>query len=180
MAHRSSRSNQRIPNRHSAFRSDRHSSVQGEHGDGTEDQTISINRPRIFISAEPDKEDFFPGEVLVAEYRVELPFEEKPTAVESSVIWSSTGKGESDFGVHFFERRPKSFLNADQLRLPHRISTVLPQSPLSYDGSIIKINWSIRVRVFAGENQFSEDRFFRLGMTNTSEYEIMDVRRNDE
>ncbi|MEM9413413.1 MAG: hypothetical protein AAGA30_20060, partial [Planctomycetota bacterium] len=72
----------------------------------------------------------------MAEYRIELPFEDQLTAIESSVIWSSSGKGESDVGVHFFERRSATHLTAEQLRQPHRISTVLPQSPLSYDGSI--------------------------------------------
>lgn len=106
---------------------------------------------------------FLPGDVLVCEYEIRLPAEMLADAVESSVIWTTGGKGEEDIGVHFFERRSKSTLDADQLRRPHRISTVLPRSPLSYAGKIVQIGWSVRLRVFVGDQQFTDDLHFQLG-----------------
>ncbi len=108
---------------------------------------------------------FTPGDVLTCEYEINLPVNMQASAVETSVMWTTTGKGEEDFGVHFFERRSKSTLDADLLRRPHRLSTVLPRSPLSYSGSIIQLRWSVRLRVFVKGQQFTEDLYFQLGQT---------------
>lgn len=121
--------------------------------------------PEIKIRLDHCSDQFFPGDVLVCEYEIDMPNSNIATAVESSVLWTTTGKGEEDFGVHFFERRPKSMLNSRNLSQPHRISTVLPQSPLSYEGTIIQVRWSVRLRVFNGGEQFTKDHFFRLGET---------------
>lgn len=133
-----------------------------------------MNRPRIFIRLEQRDAQFMPGEVLVGQYHVELPVNQSARAVESSVLWTTTGKGEEDFGVHFFERRPKSTLNTQLLRQPHRISTVLPRSPLSYDGAIIQVRWSVRLRVFFDGQQFTEDLGFTLGKITLDEYETIE------
>ena len=134
-----------------------------------------MNRPHIILSVERVGNRFFPGEVLVSGYRIEISPEQSVTAVEASVIWRTTGKGEEDFGVHFFERRPKQTLDASVLKRPHRISTVLPRSPLSYDGELIKIHWSVRVSVFVNGQQYSEDLPFMLGNTSLAEYEKLDA-----
>jgi hypothetical protein len=108
-----------------------------------------------------------PGDVLIAEYSVELQPDDRVQAVECSVIWLTSGKGEEDIGVHFFQRRPKSTLEPAVLKRPHRLSTVLPPSPLSYDGAIVQIRWLLRIRIFfAGGVQFTEDCPFRLGKTD--------------
>ena len=122
-------------------------------------------RPTIKIRLDHPGDQFFPGDVLVCEYEIAMPNDNIATAVESSVLWTTSGKGEEDFGVHFFERRPKSMLNSRNLSQPHRISTVLPQTPLSYEGRIVQIRWSVRLRVFFGGEQFTKDCFFRLGET---------------
>ncbi len=115
------------------------------------------------IRLDKSEHSFLPGDVLVCEYEIRLPAEMLADAVESSVIWTTGGKGEEDIGVHFFERRSKSTLDADQLRRTHRISTVLPRSPLSYVGVIVQIRWSVRLRVFVGNQQFTDDLHFQLG-----------------
>ena len=130
-----------------------------------------MKRPLIQISLDSPTSRFFPGDVLIAQYQIDVPDDNKVSAVESSIIWVTTGKGEEDFGVHFFERRPKQTLVAEQLRRPHKISSVLPSSPLSYDGEIIKIRWSVRLRVFVDDQQFTEDLCFSLGNTSTVEYQ---------
>ena len=130
-----------------------------------------MTRPAINIRLDHTGDQFYPGDVLVCEYEIELPGEKNASAVESSVLWTTTGKGEEDFGVHYFERRPKSMLNARNLSQPHRISTVLPQSPLSYDGAIVQIRWSVRLRVFVEGEQFTDEYYFRLGDTQRESQE---------
>ncbi|MFK7770424.1 MAG: hypothetical protein AB8B55_24655 [Mariniblastus sp.] len=107
------------------------------------------------------------GDFLICEYVVKLPSQFEVTtitSVETSVIFITEGKGEEDIGVHFFERRNQQSLTSDTFRQPQRISTVLPASPLSYDGEIVKIKWSVRVRLFIDDgNHITEDKFFRLG-----------------
>jgi hypothetical protein len=44
------------------------------------------------------------------------------------------------------------------------LRTILPASPLSYDGLIVKVVWCVRVRLFlAGNRQCSADQTFQLG-----------------
>ncbi len=69
-------------------------------------------------------------------------------AAELSVLWYTAGKGEEDFAVHHFERHVDDVAKPLDLRVPLRFSTVLPPSPLSYDGKIVKICWCVRVRLF--------------------------------
>ena len=138
-----------------------------------------MNRPSILISLDKQEAHFEPGEVLVGQYQIKLPPDKTAVAVESSVLWTTTGKGEEDFGVHFFERRPKQTLSASALREPHRLSTVLPRSPLSYDGVIIQVHWSVRLRVFMDGQQFTEDCAFTLGQTSIEEYSTLENPKSE-
>ena len=112
---------------------------------------------------------YSPGEVLTCEYRVELrnyhlPEDQKIVAIETSILWRTEGKGDSDIGVHFFERREKKNVHPDLLQQTHKLTTILPQSPLSYDGAIVKIRWIVRVRVFLADgSEKTHDEEFRLG-----------------
>jgi hypothetical protein len=120
---------------------------------------------------ERDPPLYQPGEVLVGQYRIDMEPDKSVKAVECSVIWLTEGKGDEDVGVHFFERRSKSTLAIDQLKRPHKISTVLPPSPLSYSGQLVKIRWSLRLRVFIDDKEYLEDSPFQLGKVTTQEYE---------
>ena len=83
---------------------------------------------------------------------------------EASVVWFTTGKGDTDIGVHFFERRLTRSLPDGYLKQIQRLSTVLPLTPLSYAGRIVQISWSVRIRLFLDDNsQFTQDAPFRLG-----------------
>jgi len=79
------------------------------------------------------------------------------------VLWYSEGKGEEDLGVHFFQRI------ADRSLLPPAAATgafvtPLPQSPLSYEGVIVKIRWCVRVRLFfEGGRDFVSEHVFTVG-----------------
>ena len=105
-----------------------------------------------------------PGSLLNCEYRIELSQETQVTAVETSVLWMTQGKGQEDLGVHFFERRENKMVQPEVLRQTHKLSTLLPKSPLSYDGVIVKVDWCVRVRIFLNDgSQITRDCFFRLG-----------------
>lgn len=122
----------------------------------------SIAPPDVTIELE--KEVYFAGDFLTCQYEVDQLPKHDIQAIETSVVWLTIGKGEEDIGVHFFERRDKRALSSDTFKIPQRISTVLPSSPLSYDGQILKIKWFVRVRLFlANGEQATSDSCFRLG-----------------
>ena len=107
---------------------------------------------------------YFPGETLAGSYCLSEIRDLEIDALEVSVLWRTEGKGSEDVGVHAFWR----FSTAegdwiDPLR-PKRFSVVLPKSPLTYDGNLVKICWQVRVRVFlSGGKQIVEEAGFRLG-----------------
>lgn len=132
----------------------------------TEPGAPRLVTPRIELQLIDDRDVYQPGDVLVCEYSLQLPDDVQVSAVESSVIWFTDGKGDEDMGVHFFERRKKSSLLPKQLAEKHRLGTVLPKSPLSYEGAIVQVRWCVRIRVFlATGKQFTEDVLFQLGET---------------
>ena len=103
-----------------------------------------------------------PGDILHCETQLDAVEPGAVMAVESSVLWYTEGKGDEDLGVHFFERRvPADNSDGDLCRL-HRFQTVLPNSPLTYGGEIVKIRWCARVRLFLGHGK---DSFFEQPFT---------------
>jgi hypothetical protein len=85
-------------------------------------------------------------------------------ALELSVLWYTSGKGEEDIAVHHFERHVSETARPLDLRVPRRFSTMLPDSPLSYDGQIVKVCWCVRLRLFLPQGQESLAEVpFRLG-----------------
>ena len=80
------------------------------------------------------------------------------------MLWYTAGKGEEDIAVHHFERQVDESSRPLDLRVPHRFATVLPASPLSYDGIIVKVCWCVRLRVFLSQGQeIVTETPFRLG-----------------
>lgn len=94
-------------------------------------------------------------------------------AIETSVIWIAGGKGSEDIGVHFFQRISKDAINRSMLQNRHRLSTVLPNSPLSYPGVIVTIRWCVRVRMFYGDQlELIRDHEFVLGKTDVPQSDV--------
>lgn len=91
---------------------------------------------------------FAAGDELVCEYQIDLVDPADIQAVEASVLWHTEGKGEDDLGVHFFERRLPADAENSDLRPMRRLRTRLPNSPLSYSGAIMSIQWCVRLRLF--------------------------------
>jgi hypothetical protein len=104
------------------------------------------------------------GDTLAGSYWFDSVGGDEIQAVEVSVIWHTEGKGNEDLGVHAFWRF--SIENGDWIdpRRPGRFSTILPRSPLSYSGILIKISWLVRVRLFlANGRETVEEVIFHLG-----------------
>ena len=58
--------------------------------------------------------------------------------VELSVLWETTGKGDSDLGLVLFRNL--------EGRGEFPFEAPLPLLPLSYDGGLLSITWLVRVR----------------------------------
>lgn len=59
-------------------------------------------------------------------------------SAEMSVLWSTIGKGDSDFSIHHFTKLSG-----------HRgtVRCVLPLTPVSYEGRLVSIRWGVRFRL---------------------------------
>lgn len=121
-----------------------------------------MNQPNVRIALDKQRPDYEPGELISFEIRM-AALVGGPSAVEVSIVWYTEGKGDEDLAVHFFDRVQSAGALGD-FRRPHRYSVALPNSPLSYDGVIVKIRWCVRVRVFVGRGRdFVTEEPFRLG-----------------
>jgi len=123
-----------------------------------------MNEPHVTIRFDGNGRVYRPGETLAGEYRLNSIDPEEIRAIEVSVLWHTEGKGDEDLAVHDFRRlSPENGQGIDLLR-PGRFSTRLPNSPLSYNGVIVKIRWCVRVRVFlARGKEVVGELPFRLG-----------------
>ena len=130
----------------------------------------AANDARVVIQFEGESRSFHPHDFLSCEYTVSFEPDQSLQVIESSVIWITEGKGEEDIGVHFFERRNRNALNSETFAAPQRLSTVLPASPLSYEGTILKIRWCVRIRLFfGGGREATFDEWFELKSTTPAE-----------
>ncbi len=96
---------------------------------------------------------YAPGEALRGGYRLGEWRDQELVAVELSVLWYTAGQGEEDFFVHHFERKKEATLPVRSDETPHLFDPVLPDSPLSYDGQIVKLCWAVRLRGFFGSGR---------------------------
>ena len=105
-----------------------------------------------------------PGDRLTGRFVVAPSQPGAARAAELSVLWYTAGKGDEDMNVHHFERIVDEPARPLDLHVPHRFSTELPASPLSYDGEIVKVCWCVRLRLFLPQGQESMmEAPFRLG-----------------
>lgn len=115
---------------------------------------------RIERSAGP----YAPGDVLRGSFCVRAEHAAEVRSAELSVLWYTAGKGDEDFGVHYFQRYSGEGPDAVELSRRREFRTLLPESPLSYDGLIVKVCWCARLRLFLprGRQQVLEAGF-KLG-----------------
>jgi hypothetical protein len=107
-----------------------------------------VIEPLLSLVITGPKRQFAAGDELVCEYQIDAVDPADIQAVEASVLWHTEGKGEDDLGVHFFERRLPADAENGDLRPMRRLRTRLPNSPLSYRGAILNIQWCVRLRLF--------------------------------
>lgn len=123
-----------------------------------------MTAPVIRITFDSPTGHYQPGDKLTGRFMAEGTQHRRARAVELSVLWYTTGKGEEDMAVHHFERIVDEPTRPLDLRVPRRFSTVMPASPLSYDGVIVKVCWCVRVRMFISPGQETvSETAFRLG-----------------
>jgi hypothetical protein len=80
------------------------------------------------------------------------------------VLWHTEGKGDEDMAVHEFWRCDAEDGRPIDASKPERFSTTLPNSPLSYEGQIIKLRWCVRVRAFPSRGkEVVGEKVFQLG-----------------
>jgi hypothetical protein len=120
--------------------------------------------PPIRLKLDAASATYQPGERLTGSFSIESTTAVAVRAAELSVLWYTAGKGEEDMAVHYFERLVDDPAMPLDLRVPQRFATVLPASPLSYDGEIVKVCWCVRLRVFMPQGQeLVTELPFRLG-----------------
>jgi hypothetical protein len=123
-----------------------------------------MSTPSVRLTLDLATGQYQPGERLSGRFMVDGT---KPWAVRSaelSVLWYTAGQGEEDLAVHYFDRLVDEPGRPLDLRVPRRFSTLLPTSPWSYDGQIVKVCWCVRLRLGLphGQEMLTEVPF-RLG-----------------
>jgi hypothetical protein len=123
-----------------------------------------LRQPLISIQIDHRDEILHPGDVLSGAFQIDAVDPSELRAVEVSVLWFTEGKGDEDLAVHYFERltaRDVPELNLHEWR---RYQTILPNSPLTYEGVLVKICWCVRVRIFLCDGRdFVAEKSFQLG-----------------
>ena len=101
-----------------------------------------VANTEIHLALDRQSADYSPGDALTVEATSAL-FAGAQSA-ELSVLWLTVGKGDEDLFVHDFQRISGSQLaRGESLTL----ATVLPMSPLSYAGRVVKVCWCARLRL---------------------------------
>ena len=108
-----------------------------------------MSDPQVIISFDDDAREFMPGQTISGQFNLESFDPNDVKAIEFSVLWYSEGKGDEDLDVHEFRRIETDEMNWSAFRQAEQFEVVLPLSPLSYEGLIMKIRWCARVRVFS-------------------------------
>jgi hypothetical protein len=89
------------------------------------------------------------GQPLAAFWRIgKIPPEVVFEGLEASVMWYTEGKGDEDLNVHHFRRWSDSQLSELDLGQSHALVCALPLTPLSYEGTLVRIRWCVRLRLF--------------------------------
>ena len=129
----------------------------GAHG------TVRQVMPRVSVQFDRAARVYVPEDRLAVRYDVEGVSPESVRALERSVLWYTEGKGEEDLSIHHFERLDDAAHRSEAFP-SGAFSVLLPESPLSYEGVIVKIRWCVRIRLFfASGRDFVSEHVFELG-----------------
>jgi hypothetical protein len=110
-----------------------------------------------------DRLAFEPGDTLRGSYRLETAELGRLEEVEVTIGWHTEGRGLAARAVEHrqVQRAGEDAMDADE---SGKFSAVLPASPLSYEGVLFKVRWTVRVRVtLSGWEDLSSEESFQLG-----------------
>ena len=120
--------------------------------------------PEVTIQLDEPRRVYQPGELLAGSVTMNTLSFTEPRTAELSVLWYTEGQGDEDLAVLYFERLSKDDGTLGDARHPHRFQAVLPNSPLSYEGVLVKLFWCVRVRLFLARGKdIVVEEAFRLG-----------------
>jgi hypothetical protein len=117
----------------------------------------------VILRLDREHRAYYPGDTLSGEFHLEGVSPATLQAAEVTILWYTEGKGNSDSGVHFCQRFLPDSRGFDW-RWPQRFSTIVPRSPWSYEGLIVKIRWKVRLRlILGGQPEIVCEVPFRVG-----------------
>ena len=103
------------------------------------------------------------GQVLSARWRIHPAAKGSFQGLEASVLWFTEGKGDVDLQVHAFQHWNEAELRRLDRSQWHGFRCELPSSPLSYQGTLLRICWCVRVRLFFDDSrEIVVEKPFRL------------------
>jgi hypothetical protein len=136
-----------------------------------------IVTPTVTLKLDASSLEYDPGQRLSGHFMAEGAVPWPIRSVELSILWYTAGQGEEDFAVHFFERYVDEPARPLDLRLPRRFATLLPPSPLSYDGRIVKVCWCARLRIYPQQGpEVLQETAFRLGQVPAAPQDALGVQ----
>jgi hypothetical protein len=125
--------------------------------------------PLISIRLDLADREYQSGDILECEYQIDAVESDEMHAVEAAVLWYTSGKGDEDQGIHYYQRETRKSRHLDQpdLRVLTHFTTTLPNSPFSYEGTNLKIQWCVRVRILIQRDgqtlrEYIHDQGFQL------------------
>jgi hypothetical protein len=124
----------------------------------------------VDLRLDRSRREFEPGERLTGSFRIVRWQSYGLKAVELSVLWHTVGKGDEDIGVLYFRRVNLEPTPESDVANPQLLNVLLPPSPLSYDGVVVKVHWLVRLRLFFLQGrELSHEVCFRLGNVPTAQ-----------
>lgn len=99
---------------------------------------------------------------LTAQWRISRVPRDEMQSLEISVLWHTEGKGDEDLHVHHFQRITETQLRRLNTSENQSIECVLPATPLSYHGLLIRLTWCVRLRLYltGGREIVTEQPFY--------------------
>jgi hypothetical protein len=115
------------------------------------------------LSVVLDRLAFHPGETLRGSYQLAIAEPDRLEEVEVTIGWHTEGKGTQARGVEHRQVHRAGDGSLDR-NGSGKFSAILPASPLSYDGVLIRVCCTVQVRAsFSGSGQLNSEKAFQLG-----------------
>lgn len=107
-----------------------------------------LDKPDVRVEVAGER--FHPGDEVAGAFVLAGGPPADCESVEFSVLWFTSGKGTEDLGVIHYQRWATADGTLGGLPNPGSFAVRLPNTPWSYDGTLVKIHWAARLRVRYG------------------------------